>query len=488
MSTQYPEDRLQKLADLRAAGVDPYPAAPPTARELASEVLESFDAREGEVVTICGRVLGRRGYGKLAFLDLDDISGRIQAVMEKALVEEGSFALLKQLNLGDFIEVTGTLKKTQKGQASVYGTRMRILCKALLDPPAKWHGMSDVELRARMRYVDLFANEGIRPHFLKRSAVLSSIRNTLAQHNYNEVETPVLHPIYGGANARPFHTHHNTLDMGLYLRIAPELYLKRLLVGGLERVFELARVFRNEGISNRHNPEFTMLEFYEAYADFSIMADRTEQIVVEAARAAGCEQEDGSLQANFREENFNLATPFQRIRYADAFLEHVGIEATDREALVERLKTEGIEVTGEGDYFWWKAVNNLFERFAEPQLRGPVFVTHYPAAICPLAKPSAEDPTWAERFEFFLGGMELANAFSELNDPEQQLENFERQVQDSDEEAPNAVDYDYVRALAYGMPPAGGCGIGIDRLVMILLGSDSIRDVLLFPLMRPDED
>ncbi|MDP6850973.1 MAG: lysine--tRNA ligase [Planctomycetota bacterium] len=488
MTTPYSEDRLQKLADLRAAGVDPYPASPPSQRECAAEVLATFDAREGETVTVCGRVLGRRGYGKLAFLDLDDISGRIQAVMEKALLDEDSFSLLKQMNLGDFIEVTGELKKTQKGQPSVYGTRMRILSKALLDPPAKWHGMNDVELRARMRYVDLFANEGIRPHFLKRSAILSSIRATLTKNAYTEVETPVLHPVYGGANARPFHTHHNTLDMGLYLRIAPELYLKRLLVGGMERVFELARVFRNEGISNRHNPEFTMLEFYEAYADYSIMADRTEQLVVDAACAAGCEQEDGTIQTTFRDETFNLTPPFNRIRYADAFLEHVGIEATNREALAERIHSEGIDISGEGDYFWWKAVNNLFERFVEPQLRGPVFVTHYPAAICPLAKPSPEDPTWAERFEFFLGGMELANAFSELNDPELQLENFKRQVEDSDDESPNEIDHDYVRALAYGMPPAGGCGIGIDRLVMILLGSDSIRDVLLFPLMRPDED
>jgi lysyl-tRNA synthetase class 2 len=314
------------------------------------------------------------------------------------------------------------------------------------------------------------------------------MRQTLVGHNFIEVETPVLHPIYGGANARPFTTHHNALDMNLYLRIAPELYLKRLLVGGIERVFELARVFRNEGLSNRHNPEFTMLEFYQAYSDYHGMLALTEEIVVNAARAAGLEGEDGSITTTFRKEVFNLTPPFARVRYAEAFTEHVGIDPCDGGAVEQRLLNEEIKVTGEGDYFWWKAVNNLFERFVEPHLRGPIFVTDYPAAICPLAKPSVSDPVWAERFEFFLGGMELANAFSELNDPQLQMENFERQAIDSDPEAPNAVDHDYVRALGYGMPPAGGCGIGVDRLIMVLLGCDTIRDVLLFPHMRPETE
>ncbi|PCH76117.1 MAG: lysine--tRNA ligase [Planctomycetota bacterium] len=488
MALEYPEDRLQKLAALREAGVDPYPATPPSNREYAAQILNSFEQREGQNTTVCGRVMARRGYGKLAFIDLDDCSGRIQAVMEKSLVEPADFALLKHLNLGDFIEVSGELKRTNKGQPSVYGTKLRILSKAMTEPPAKWHGLNDVELRARMRYVDLFANEGVRETFLKRSAILSSMRQTLVGHNFIEVETPVLHPIYGGANARPFTTHHNALDMNLYLRIAPELYLKRLLVGGIERVFELARVFRNEGLSNRHNPEFTMLEFYQAYSDYHGMLALTEEIVVNAARAAGLEGEDGSITTTFRKEVFNLTPPFARVRYAEAFTEHVGIDPCDGGAVEQRLLKEEIKVTGEGDYFWWKAVNNLFERFVEPHLRGPIFVTDYPAAICPLAKPSVSDPVWAERFEFFLGGMELANAFSELNDPQLQMENFERQAIDSDPEAPNAVDHDYVRALGYGMPPAGGCGIGVDRLIMVLLGCDTIRDVLLFPHMRPETE
>ncbi len=488
MAVEYPEDRLQKLASLKDAGIDPYPATPPLNRQLAAEVLNDFDEKLGETTTICGRVLGRRGYGKLAFLDIDDISGRIQAVMEKALVAAEDFPLLKQLNLGDFVEITGTLKHTNKGQASVYGTGMRILTKAMTEPPAKWHGLNDVELRARMRYVDLFANQGVRSTFLKRSAILASMRSTLGAHCFTEVETPVLHPVYGGANARPFTTHHNALDMGFYMRIAPELYLKRLLVGGIERVFELARVFRNEGLSNRHNPEFTMLEFYQAFSDYQGMLELTEELVINAAKAAGLEQDDGSISAQFRDEQFDLRAPFARIKYADAFKQYVGIDACDREALGERLAKEEIAITGEGDYFWWKAVNNLFERFVEPELRGPIFVTDYPSAICPLAKPSKGDPTWAERFEFFLGGMELANAFSELNDPQLQLENFEGQVGDADPEAPNAIDHDYVRALGYGMPPAGGCGIGVDRLVMVLLNCDTIRDVLLFPHLRPETE
>ena len=458
----FQDDRLQKLDALQADGVIPFPADPPHERELAADLLAQFEERQGGTATLCGRVMGRRGYGKLAFLDLADRSGRMQTVMEKALMEPADFALLSNLNLGDIIEVRGELKPTQKGQPSLYGTTMRILTKALVDPPAKFHGLQDGELRARMRYVDLFANEDVRQGFEARSAILRAIRETLLDHAYTEVETPVLHPLYGGANAKPFTTHHNALDMDLYLRIAPELYLKRLLVGGMERVFEFARVFRNEGLSPRHNPEFTMLEFYEAYGNFETMIERTQAIVVAAAHAAGLNSDDGSLTATFREEDFNLSAPFARVRWADAFEEHLGFTPLDDTAVDAKLQAEDIEIAGEGDYFRWKAINDLYERFVEPTLRGPIFVTDYPSAISPLAKPLASNPIWAERFEFFLGGMELANAFSELNDPRLQLEKFQQQVADSDPEAPNAVDQDYVRALAYGMPPAGGCGIGID--------------------------
>jgi len=490
MSDSFHPDRVQKLEDLRSQGTDPYPATPPQNREWAADLLRTFENRVGETATVCGRIMGRRGYGKLAFLDIEDQSGRIQAVMEKALLEPADFALLKSLNLGDIVEIHGELKPTQKGQPSVYGLKMRLLTKALLDPPEKWHGLHDVELRARMRYVDLFSNEDVRSRFLKRSAILSSMRQVFETQGFVEVETPVLHPLYGGAYARPFKTHHNALNMGLYLRIAPELYLKRLLVGGLERVFEFARVFRNEGLSNRHNPEFTMLEFYQAYADYHTMLELTENLVVAGARAAGLENAETPMQVSFRGETFSLKPPFERIRWADAFEKYVGCAPTDDQAVGEKLKAAKITPAAEQGFGWWKSVNDLFEIYVEPHLHGPVFVTDYPAAICPLAKPKVDDPIWAERFEFFLGGMELANAFSELNDPQAQLANFQLQVDEAadDPEAPNAVDHDYIRALAYGMPPAGGCGIGIDRLVMVLLGVDNIRDILLFPHMRSETE
>jgi len=499
MAEFFHPDRLQKLEDLKASGADPYPAqadfAPidgaPTAdgpkRELALDILADSEARQGETVLIYGRVLGRRGYGKLAFLDVCDQSGRIQACLQKDLVQPEEFAHLKQMNLADIVAVEGELSKTKVGEPTVFGTRFRILTKALENPPEKFHGLADSELRARRRYVDLFANQEVRESFFKRSAIIQAMRSVFLERAYTEVDTPVLHSIYGGANAKPFTTHHNALDMELFLRIAPELYLKRLVVGGMERVFEFARVFRNEGLSMRHNPEFTMVEFYEAYSDVYGMMELTEQLVVAGAKAADCEQEDGSLKATFREEEFNLTPPFARISYADAFMEHVGCAATDREALPAKMKENGVEVADDSDYAWWKAVNDLFEELVEPHLRGPIFVHDYPAAICPLAKPLADDPTWAGRFEFFLGGMELANAFSELNDPQLQLAKFEEQVVDKDPESPNQVDLDYVRALAYGLPPAGGCGIGVDRLIMVLLGKDTIRDVLLFPHMRPEK-
>jgi lysyl-tRNA synthetase, class II len=495
MTAPFHPDRLQKLADLRKLGVDPYPARTSTERELGADLIASFEALEGQAVTICGRVTGRRGYGKLAFLDVSDESGRIQACMQKDRLSEDDFALLKVLNLGDFVSITGELSKTKLGDITVFGDAdFTILTKALENPPEKWHGLADAEQRARRRYVDLFSNQEVRDDFLRRSAIIQAMRGVFLGNGYHEVETPVLHPVYGGANARPFLTHHNALDMQLYLRIAPELYLKRLLVGGIERVFEFARVFRNEGLSPRHNPEFTMVEFYQAYTDYLGMLELTEQLVVAGARAAGLEAEDGSIQAEFRGQSYDLTAPFERVRYADAFVEHAGVDPTDRAAVwgllgkaIPEHKQLSFDPHQIGEYNYWKTVNDLFEVKVETALPGPVFVYDYPSAICPLAKPRVDDPVWAERFEFFLGGMELANAFSELNDPQLQLAKFEEQVADKDDpEAPNEVDHDYVRALAYGMPPAGGCGIGIDRLIMVLLNKDTIRDVLLFPHMRPE--
>lgn len=494
MAEFFHPDRLQRLVELRAAGTDAYPAQVPyPGRELAATLLAQAEELQGQQVVLCGRVLGRRGYGKLAFLDVHDQSGRIQVCLQKDKLSEQDFARLKQLNLGDVIAVEGEMSKTKVGENTVFGTGWTMLTKALENPPAdKTQGLADGELRARRRYVDLFVNEDVRAAYLRRGKIIQAMREVFLKHDYAEVDTPVLHPIYGGANARPFSTHHNALDMELFLRIAPELYLKRLLVGGMERVFEFARVFRNEGVSMRHNPEFTMVEFYQAYTDVEGMMTLTEELVLAAAEAAELPLEEGATAptrlATFRGETFRLGAPFERLRYADTFREHVGCDPQDREAILAKLQEQGIDAPGEGEYNYWKAVNALFEEFVEPTLRGPVFVYDYPAAICPLAKPLAEDPTWAGRFEFFLGGMELANAFSELNDPQLQLEKFEEQVQDIDPEAPNQVDMDYVRALAYGLPPAGGCGIGIDRLVMVLLGVDTIRDVLLFPHMRPETE
>lgn len=479
-------DRLQHLEALRAAGVNPYPARSPQGRTLAATLLAEADARQGQTVTVLGRILGRRGYGKLAFLDLHDPSGRIQVCLQKDKLSETDFGLLKHLNRGDLIGVTGEFARTQVGEPTVFGTSCQLLTKALTDPPEKWHGLVDDELRARLRYVDLFTHPEGRGLFLKRVRMIQAMREVFLKHCYVEVETPVLHPIYGGANAKPFVTRHNALDMDLFLRIAPELYLKRLLVGGIERVFEFARVFRNEGLSPRHNPEFTMVEFYEAWTDVNGMMDRVEELVVAAAVATEVPEVEGRRVAGFRGRDYPLTPPFPRVRWADAFRKAVGLDPLDREVVEARLRREGIAIEGTTDYAWWAAVNALFERFVEPELHGPIFVTDFPAAICPLAKPNPDDPVWAERFEFFLGGMELANAFSELNDPQLQLANFEAQVASKDPETPNQVDEDYVRALSYGLPPAGGCGIGVDRLAMVLLGRDTIREVLLFPHLRPE--
>ena len=487
-------ERKSKLAFLREEGNPFVNDFQP--KDLAQNLHKEFDEVSNRIleqnnneVSLAGRIMLKRVMGKASFVHLQDSSGQIQLFVTRDELSEGIYDnQFKKWDIGDIVGVTGSLFKTKTGELSVRVNDIRLLTKSLRPLPEKFHGLSDQETIYRQRYVDLIMNEKSRKVFQRRSQIIAYIRKFFIDNHYLEVETPMMQVIPGGARAKPFITHHKALDMELFLRIAPELYLKRLLVGGIERVFELARVFRNEGLSNRHNPEFTMLEFYQAFSDYQGMLELTEELVINAAKAAGLEQDDGSISAQFRDEQFDLRAPFARIKYADAFKQYVGIDACDREALGERLAKEEIAITGEGDYFWWKAVNNLFERFVEPELRGPIFVTDYPSAICPLAKPSKGDPTWAERFEFFLGGMELANAFSELNDPQLQLENFEGQVGDADPEAPNAIDHDYVRALGYGMPPAGGCGIGVDRLVMVLLNCDTIRDVLLFPHLRPETE
>ena len=475
-------DRVAKLEAMRAAGLDPYPARGVTARPIAEVhagggTVEAPGPLVGERVTVAGRLLGLRDFGKLIFAPVLDRTGRLQTGLKKDLLGEW-WPQRKHLDGGDLVGISGEVGRTQKGELTIWADEVRLLSKAVAPPPEKWHGLVDVEARYRRRYVDLWASEGVAEVFAKRSAILSGIRRFLEDQGYVEVETPTLHPIFGGATARPFVTHHNALDSNLFLRIAPELYLKRLIVGGLERVFEIARNFRNEGLSTRHNPEFSMLELYEAQADYRRMMEICEQMFETLAVAV-----NGTTEVEFRGKTFDLKAPFERQRYPELFAKHNGCEFDDEPAVRARAKELGLA----GDHYW-KLMNDVFEATVEEHLSGPVFVCDYPVQICPLAKASPEDPRLAERFEVFIDGMELGNAFTELNDPAEQQRRFEEQVEAKDPEAPGVVDTDYVQALEYGMPPTGGLGIGVDRLVMVLTGQDSIRDVLLFPAMRPQDN
>jgi len=476
-------DRLTKLEALRAQAIDPYPPRGVASRPIA-EVLAGVGTATapgpllGERVTLSGRMLVVRDFGKLMFAPLIDRTGRIQLGFQRDTLGDW-WPARKLYDAGDLIGVRGELGHTQKGEPTLWVREVQLLAKSVAAPPEKWHGLADKELRYRRRYVDLWASEGVREVFVKRSQVLSTIRRFLESEGYLEVETPTLHPIAGGATARPFITHHNALGMDLFLRIAPELYLKRLIVGGLERVFEVSRNFRNEGLSPRHNPEFTMLELYEAQADYRRMMELTERMFELAARTVN----GGSTRVTFRGQDYDLATPWPRRGYTELFRQHAGCEFDDHVRVRARARELGLPEIADP----WKLMNDVFEATVEDGLTGPVFVVDYPVAICPLAKQKPEDPRLAERFEVYVAGMELGNAFTELNDPAEQARRFEQQVASQDPEAPGVVDWDYVQALEYGMPPTGGLGIGIDRLVMLLTGQDSIRDVLLFPTLRPEQ-
>ncbi len=485
-------DRLQKLAALREAGFDPFPARGVENEPIASLIAAGGTPAEpgprvGTRACIAGRLLALRDFGKLMFAPVLDRSGRLQVGFQKARLEtsHGPGALLweqrKWLDAGDLVAIHGELGHTQKGELTLWADEVRLLAKSLAPPPEKWHGLVDVEQRYRRRYVDLWASEGVREVFVLRSRMVSAVRRFLEARGFLEVETPTLHPISGGATARPFVTHHNALDADLYLRIAPELHLKRLIVGGLERVFEVSRNFRNEGISTRHNPEFTMLELYQAQADFRHMMAHTEELLEHLAREL-----KGTTQLEFRGATYDLRAPFKRERYAELFARANGCDILDEKAVERRARELGVTVAGPtigGRH--WALATELFDRTVEQELAGPIFVTHFPTPISPLAKCDPEDARFTERFELYLGGMELANAFSELNDPEEQQRRFEEQVASKDPEAPGEVDLDYVQALEYGMPPTGGLGIGLDRLAMVLANQNSIRDVLLFPTLRP---
>jgi len=475
-------DRLAKVQAIREAGRDPFPARGVEAESIESLIagggtVEEPGPRIGDTVTVAGRLLGLRDFGKLIFAPLADRTGRMQIGLQKGRLAEW-WPQRKELDGGDLVGVTGELARTQKGELTIWVTEIRLLAKALAPPPEKWHGLVDIEQRYRRRYVDLWASEGVLDVFVARSRMLSLSRRFLEERGFLEVETPTLHPISGGATARPFVTHHNALDMDLYLRIAPELYLKRLIVGGLERVFEVSRNFRNEGLSRQHNPEFTMLELYQAQADYRHMMELTESLLERLALELL-----GTTDVPYGDGVFSFKPPFHKARYDELFEQQNGISIHDEPRVRARARELGVQVPA--DLGYWKLVGELFDATVEDTLTGPTFVTHYPAPICPLAKCDPEDPRFAERFELFLSGMELANAFSELNDPEEQERRFVEQVASKDPEEPGEVDVDYVQALEYGMPPAGGLGIGMDRLAMIFTNQPSIRDVLLFPTMRP---
>ena len=479
-------NRRGKLDELRRRGVDPFPARFPvdgSVGEVAARH-DGLDAAALEAnpvrVRVAGRVTAIRTHGKASFIDLTDGGGHLQAYLRRDVVGDEAFALLDALDLGDFWGVEGTLFRTRTGQLTVRAERVAVLAKSLQPWPEKWHGLVDRELRARQRYLDLATNPESRRVFLTRAAVVREIRAFLDARGFVEVETPMMQPIPGGATARPFVTHHNTLDMELYLRIAPELYLKRLVVGGIERVYEINRNFRNEGISTQHNPEFTMLEFYWAYASYEDLMVLTEEMVAGLA-----ERVCGATSLAWGEGTITLARPWRRVSMRDAVLAHSDLtpaDLDDRQAAEHAALRLGVEDAARLSP--GKLLAEIFERTAEPVLTDPTFVVDFPADISPLAKRKAGSPELTERFELYVGGMELANAFSELNDPDDQRRRFEEQVR----RGGGVVDEDYLLALEHGMPPTAGEGIGIDRLIMLLTGCRSIRDVILFPLLRPREE
>jgi lysyl-tRNA synthetase class 2 len=482
------ERRLAKLDALRAAGVEPYPVRFDRTHTSA-EVLRHWGELEAgaetdDVVRVAGRIVLMRAMGKLTFATLRDGAGTIQLLVSRSDVGEDAHAAFDDLDLGDWVGSEGTVMKTRKGELSVKVREFSLLSKALRPLPDKWHGLADVDTRFRQRYVDLIANDDARRIFGIRFAVVAAVRDFLADRQFVEVETPVLHVQAGGAAARPFFTHHNALDMPLTLRIALELHLKRLLVGGIERVFEIGRVFRNEGLSTRHNPEFTMLECYQAYADYHDMMTLTEEMVSQCARAA-----IGRTEVTIDGTTIDLAPPWPRRTMLDLIAEHAGVPVHPSMPVEELERIcDDVGVPHEPGMGPGQLVLELYEKTVEPNLVGPVFVCDYPREVSPLARTHRDDPALVERFEPVVLGRELGNAFSELNDPIDQLDRFEAQEKlaaAGDAEA-HGVDEDYVRALEFGLPPCGGLGIGIDRLVMLIAEVSSIREVILFPHLRPE--
>ena len=477
--------RREKLAELQAAGEDPFQLTRFDWDATSRQIKENFDAMEGKPVKVAGRLMSKRGMGKVSFCDLQDKEGRIQLYARQDEMDEAVYKKFKKFDIGDIVGVDGEVFRTQRGEMSVRAKNITLLSKSLLPLPEKFHGLQDKELRYRQRYVDLMVNPDVKSNFLIRSKFIKHVRDFMDNRGYIEVETPVLNTISGGATARPFITHHNALDIDMYLRIATELPLKRLIVGGMDRVYEIGRIFRNEGMDPKHNPEFTTIELYQAYADFNDMMDLFEDLLSSSAQKLL-----GTYQVQWQGENIDLTPGWPRMPMHEAVKQYCGIDfmdiSSDEEA-VAAAKSIGVELPETADKTWGNALYECFDQKVEEKLIQPTFITMHPVDVSPLAKRSPKDPRLTERFELFICHSEMGNAFSELNDPIDQRQRFQKQVEmraKGDDEA-GMMDEDFLTALEYGMPPTGGLGIGIDRCVMLLTGADTIRDVILFPTMKP---
>ena len=479
--------RREKLAQLQAEGMDPFAITRFVSTTTAQEIKEHFDEMEGKPVSIAGRLMSKRGMGKVSFCDLQDKTGRIQLYARKDEMDEAEYNRFKKYDIGDIVGVEGEIFRTQRGEMSVRAKTITLLSKSLLPLPEKFHGLTDKETRYRQRYVDLIVNPEVKRNFIIRSQFIKHLRDYLDNMGYIEVETPVLNTIAGGAAARPFITHHNTLDIDMYMRIATELPLKRLIVGGMDRVYEVGRIFRNEGMDPKHNPEFTTVELYQAYADFHDMMD-----IAEGVYTTFAQKYLGTYELNWMGETIDLTPGWPRLTMVDAVKQYVGVDfgaITDDAEAVAAAKAVGVELAEAAEKTWGNALYACFDQKVEEHLVQPTFITMYPVEVSPLTKRSPEDPRLTERFEFFICRSEMGNAYSELNDPIDQRERFMKQVEQRErgDDETEMLDEDFLTALEYGMPPTGGMGMGIDRAVMLFTGADTIRDVILFPTMKPLE-
>ncbi len=479
--------RRDKLKELQESGNDPFQITRYEVDNDSANIKANFDALEGQAVSVAGRLMSKRGMGKVSFCDLQDKSGRIQLYARRDEMDEAEYARFKKFDIGDIVGVKGVVFRTQRGEMSVRVERVTLLSKSLLPLPEKFHGLTNTELRYRQRYVDLIVNPEVKRNFVIRSQFIKHVREFMDNRGFMEVETPVLNTISGGATARPFITHHNTLDIDMYMRIATELPLKRLIVGGMDRVYEIGRIFRNEGMAPKHNPEFTTIELYQAYADFNDMMDLFEDLLTSAAQKLL-----GTYQLEWQGEKLDLTPGWPRLPMHEAVKRYCGIDfmaITSDEEAVAAAKSIGVELPETAEKTWGNALYECFDQKVEEKLIQPTFITMHPVDVSPLAKRSPKDPRLTERFELFICHSEMGNAFSELNDPIDQRERFQKQVElrDKGDDEAGMMDDDFITALEYGLPPTGGLGIGIDRCVMMLTNSDSIREVILFPTMKPTD-